>query len=101
MSGAAATLPAVLHRRGGNGRPPVAEEVARTVTRRTGVRWLPAYGASEVPVIAANPVHEPERWRLDSVGLAVPGVQIRVVDPVTGVVLPPGETGELEVSSPS
>ena len=49
---------------------PVAEEVARTVSRRSGVRWLPAYGTSEVPVIAANPVQDPERWRLDSAGLA-------------------------------
>jgi acyl-CoA synthetase (AMP-forming)/AMP-acid ligase II len=83
------------------GATPVAEEVARKVTRRTGVRWLPAYGASEVPVIAANPVREPDRWRLDSVGLAVPGVRLRVVDPATGDVLPSGATGEIEVSSPS
>ena len=55
------------------GATPVAEEVARTVTRRSGVRWLPAYGTSEVPVIAANPVQAPDQWRLDSVGPAVPG----------------------------
>ena len=67
------------------GATPVAEEVARTVTRRSGVRWLPAYGTSEVPVIAANPVQDPERWRLDSAGLAAPGVQMRIVDPETGV----------------
>ena len=42
------------------GATPVAEEVARTVTRRSGVRWLPAYGTSEVPVIAANPVQAPD-----------------------------------------
>jgi long-chain acyl-CoA synthetase len=83
------------------GATPVAEEVARTVTRRTGVPWLPAYGTSEVPVIAANPVHEPGSWRLDSAGLPVPGVQVRITDPDDGAVLPPGETGEIEVLSPS
>jgi acyl-CoA synthetase (AMP-forming)/AMP-acid ligase II len=83
------------------GATPVAEEVARAVTRRSGVQWLPAYGTSEVPVIACNPVQEPERWRLDTVGLAVPGVQIRIVDPERGEVLPSGETGEIEVLSPS
>ncbi len=83
------------------GATPVAEEVARTVTRRSGVRWLPAYGTSEVPVIACNPVHEPDRWRLDTVGLAVPGVEIRIVDPERGEVLEPGATGEIEVLSPS
>src|SRR5581483_3694212 len=49
------------------GATPVTASVAETVTARTGVRWLPAYGASEVPVITANPVNEPHRWRLDSV----------------------------------
>jgi acyl-CoA synthetase (AMP-forming)/AMP-acid ligase II len=83
------------------GATPVAEEVAHAVTRRAGVRWLPAYGTSEVPVIACNPVQEPERWRLDTVGLAVPGVEIRIVEPEGGEVLPAGETGEIEVLSPS
>jgi acyl-CoA synthetase (AMP-forming)/AMP-acid ligase II len=51
------------------GATPVTESVARRVTERTGVRWLPAYGASELPVIACNPVDRPDRWRLDSPGL--------------------------------
>ena len=83
------------------GATPVAEEVARTVTRRSGVRWLPAYGTSEVPVIAANPVQAPDEWRLDSVGLAVPGLEIRIADPETAAVLDAGATGEIEVRSPS
>jgi acyl-CoA synthetase (AMP-forming)/AMP-acid ligase II len=83
------------------GATPVAEEVARTVTRRTGVRWLPAYGTSEVPVITANPVQDPERWRLDSAGLAAPGVELRIADPETGAVLDAGATGEIQVLSPS
>jgi acyl-CoA synthetase (AMP-forming)/AMP-acid ligase II len=83
------------------GATPVAAEVARTVTRRSGVRWLPAYGTSEVPVIAANPVQAPDRWRLDSAGLAVPGVKLRIADPESGAVLAAGTTGEIEVWSPS
>jgi long-chain acyl-CoA synthetase len=79
----------------------VAEEVARTVTRRSGVRWLPAYGTSEVPVIAANPVQLPDQWRLDSVGLAIPGLELRITDPETGTVLERDATGEIEVRSPS
>lgn len=83
------------------GATPVAEEVAQTVTRRSGVHWLPAYGTSEVPVITCNPVQEPERWRLDTVGLAVPGVEVRIVDPERGEVVAFGGTGEIEVLSPS
>ncbi len=83
------------------GATPVTEHVAEVVTRRTGVRWLPAYGASELPVIAANPVDEPDRWRLDSAGLAPDGVELRVVDLDTGQVLGPGGIGEIQVLSRS
>jgi acyl-CoA synthetase (AMP-forming)/AMP-acid ligase II len=83
------------------GATPVTESVARTVTRRTGVRWLPGYGASEVPVISCNPVHQPERWRLDSAGLPPAGVELRVADLETGATLAPGETGEIQVRSAS
>jgi acyl-CoA synthetase (AMP-forming)/AMP-acid ligase II len=83
------------------GATPVSESVAAVVTERTGVRWLPAYGASEVPVIAANPVARPSEWRLDSAGLPPPGVALRIVDLETGEILPYGEIGEVQVLSPS
>ena len=83
------------------GATPVSESVARVVTERTGVRWLPAYGASELPVIAANPVDRPESWRLDSAGLPPPGVELRIADLESGKVLLAGEVGEIQVRSPS
>jgi long-chain acyl-CoA synthetase len=83
------------------GATPVTESVADTVTERTGVRWLPAYGASELPVLAANPVDAPDAWRLDSAGLPPRGVELRVVDLENGEALPPGEVGELQARSPS
>ncbi|HZQ58110.1 MAG TPA: AMP-binding protein, partial [Acidimicrobiales bacterium] len=83
------------------GATPVTASVAETVTARTGVRWLPAYGASEVPVITANPVNEPHRWRLDSAGLPPAGVQLRIAALDGRGVLPHGETGEIQVRSPS
>ena len=83
------------------GATPITPSVAELVSARTGVRWLPAYGTSEVPVITANPVHEPDRWRLDSAGLPIGGVTLRVVDLETGAVLPSGEIGEVQVLSDS
>jgi long-chain acyl-CoA synthetase len=83
------------------GATPVTESVARKVSERTGVRWLPAYGASELPVIACNPVSEPDRWRLDSAGLPPRGVELRAVSLGSGQPLPPGDVGELQVRSPS
>jgi acyl-CoA synthetase (AMP-forming)/AMP-acid ligase II len=83
------------------GATPVSEAVAKLVSERTGVRWLPAYGASEVPVIAANPVDRPGEWRLDSAGLPPGGVNLRVADLDSGAILPFGEIGEIQVLSPS
>jgi len=80
------------------GATPVTASVAQTVTRRTGVGWLPAYGASELPVIACNPLGGA---RLDSAGRAVSGVSVRVVSLETGLPVPPGETGEIQARSPS
>jgi len=80
------------------GATPVTPSVAQAVTRRTGVAWLPAYGASELPVITCNPLDAP---RLDSAGLAVPGVRLRVVSLETGAPLSPGESGEIQVRSDS
>ena len=83
------------------GATPVSETVARTVTERTGVRWLPAYGASEVPVIACNPVDRPDDWRLDSAGLPAPETELRAVDLDSGDPLARGGIGEIEVRGPS
>ncbi|MGW0178715.1 class I adenylate-forming enzyme family protein [Nocardia sp. NPDC003345] len=80
------------------GATPVTPSVAETVTRRTGVTWLPAYGASELPVIACNPIDGP---RLDSVGKAVPGVRVRVVSLDDGKPVAPGEDGEIQLRADS
>ncbi len=80
------------------GATPVTASVAETVTRRTGVTWLPAYGASELPVIACNPIESP---RLDSVGKAVPGVSVRVVSLADGRPVAPGEDGEIQLRAES
>ncbi len=80
------------------GATPVAPGVAETVTARTGVPWLPAYGASELPVIACSPIGGA---RLDSVGKAAPGVRMRVISLETREPLGPGEIGELQARAPS
>jgi acyl-CoA synthetase (AMP-forming)/AMP-acid ligase II len=79
------------------GATPVTPSVAERVTARTGVRWLCAYGASEVPVIAANPVGEPGRWRLDSAGIPPADLTVRVASLDDGRPLDFGEIGEIQV----
>ncbi len=80
------------------GATPVTASIAETVTRRTGVGWLPAYGTTELPVIACNPI---DAARLDSVGRPVRGVDVRVASLQTGEPLGPGEVGEIQARSES
>ena len=77
---------------------PVTQSVAEAVTQRVGVRWVTAYGASELPVISCNPI---EGARLDTVGRPVPGVDVRIVSLDDGAPLGPGEDGEIQVRSDS
>ncbi|ORW01406.1 class I adenylate-forming enzyme family protein [Mycobacterium kyorinense] len=80
------------------GATPVSRSVAETVTQRTGVGWVPAYGTTELPVIACNPL---DGARLDSVGRPVPGVEVRVVSLQTGEPVGAGEVGEIQARSQS
>lgn len=60
-----------------------------------GVRLLERYGMSEAGMILSNPLHG-ER-RIGSVGLPLPGVEVRIVDPVTESPLPDHQVGEVQV----
>ena len=75
---------------------PVTKSVADVVTERTGVGWVAAYGTSEVPVIASNPIGAAH---LDTVGRPVPGVEVRVASLETGEPVSPGEIGEIQIRS--
>ena len=77
---------------------PVTQSVAEAVSARTGVSWVTAYGASELPVISCNDL---QHARLDTVGRAGADVDIRTVSLETGEPLPPGEEGEIHVRSGS
>ncbi|EUA92937.1 AMP-binding enzyme family protein [Mycobacterium ulcerans str. Harvey] len=63
------------------GATPVSAGIAETVTNRTGIGWVPAYGTTELPVIACSPLRGA---RLDTVGRVLPGVDLRVVSTETG-----------------
>jgi acyl-CoA synthetase (AMP-forming)/AMP-acid ligase II len=75
---------------------PVTRRIADEVSRRSGISWMTAYGASELPVITCNDIDDA---RLDTVGRPVSGVRVRIVSLDTGAVVAPGETGEIQVRS--
>jgi fatty-acyl-CoA synthase len=56
------------------------------------------FGLSEAsPTCAAPTWCDPPEVRTDTVGRPLPGVEIRLVDPVSGCECPPGSTGEIQV----
>jgi long-chain acyl-CoA synthetase len=77
---------------------PVTQSVAEAVTARAGVNWVTAYGTSELPVLTCNSL---EGAKLDTVGRAVPGVDLRVVSLEDGTPVGPGEVGEIQARSDS
>jgi acyl-CoA synthetase (AMP-forming)/AMP-acid ligase II len=79
---------------------PIAPDLAKRVTARTGVGWVHAYGTTEVPPLYCNPVERPELWRLDTPGLPANDVQTRIIDPETGVDVSVGQEGEICVRAP-
>ena len=77
---------------------PVTQSVAHAVTERTGISWVTAYGASELPVIACDDI---PGARPDTVGRPVPEVSVRIISLETGEPLDPGAEGEIQVLSES
>jgi long-chain acyl-CoA synthetase len=91
-------------KRFGTGAAPLDPSVHRSFEARYGIPILLSYGATEFggPVTAMTPeLHAVWGTRkFGSVGRALPGVQLRVLDPDSGEVLPAGKEGVLEVISP-
>jgi malonyl-CoA/methylmalonyl-CoA synthetase len=75
------------------------DEVFLGFQRTFGYTLLERYGMTETGMNISNPL-DGER-RLGSVGLPLPGVEARVVDPETGQNLPDGHVGELQVRGPN
>jgi long-chain acyl-CoA synthetase len=80
---------------------PLAPDVARRVEQRLGIRVLQAYGLTETGPASHHSPIEPDRIKLESVGVIMADTEQRVVDLDTGErVLGPGETGEITIRGP-
>ena len=82
-----------------SGSAPLLAETHRAFEARTGHRILERYGMSETTMSTSNP-YDGER-RAGTVGFPLPGVELRVVDTESGVEVPQGEIGILEVRGPN
>ncbi|SLN69806.1 Long-chain-fatty-acid--CoA ligase [Roseivivax jejudonensis] len=82
-----------------SGSAPLLAETHRRFEDRTGHRILERYGMTETNMNTSNP-YDGER-RAGTVGLPLPGVEVRVRDAETGEPVPDGEIGVLEVRGPN
>jgi len=81
-----------------SGSAPLLPETFRAFEERTGQRILERYGMTETGMNTSNPLAG-ER-RPGTVGPALPGVSVRIVDE-RGAPLPPGAVGGIEVKGPN
>ena len=88
------------------GASPISEDVLKRSIRMFGCTFLQAYGSTETTgtiVLLPGDDHDPDgpnKHRLRSCGLPIPGVQVRVVNNSTGADTPIREVGEIWVKGP-
>ncbi|MBY8820847.1 fatty acid--CoA ligase [Sphingomonas colocasiae] len=86
------------------GASPIPIELLKAGIARLGCQFVQVYGMTETwgAVTALAPEdHDPDRLHLmASAGRAMPGVELRILDP-DGNALPPGMAGEVAIRSPS
>jgi len=82
-----------------SGSAPLAPDVHREFEARTGHAILERYGMTETNMNTSNP-YDGDRIP-GTVGMPLPGVDIRIADPATGRALPQGEVGVIEIRGPN
>jgi malonyl-CoA/methylmalonyl-CoA synthetase len=82
-----------------SGSAPLLAETHREWQARTGHAILERYGMTETNMNTSNP-YDGERVA-GTVGLPLPGVELRVAEPETGKLLGPEEIGVIEVKGPN
>jgi long-chain acyl-CoA synthetase len=85
-----------------SGSAPLMIETARKFKELTGGNLVEGYGLTEAsPVTHCNPVFDPAKNRIGTIGLTFPDTESRLVDIETGERdVAPGEPGELVIRGP-
>ncbi len=78
-----------------SGSAPLSPELHREFEQRTGHAILERYGMTETGMNTSNPFEGARRP--GTVGFPLPGVELRIAEPVSGKELPKGEVGVIEV----
>ena len=82
-----------------SGAAPLLAETKRRFEELTGGRIVEGYSLTEAMLACAvNPVEGPNK--IGSVGMPLPDVEMRILDPAGGAPLPAGEVGEVLIRAP-
>jgi acyl-CoA synthetase (AMP-forming)/AMP-acid ligase II len=82
-----------------SGAAPLGSELAEQVAKRVGCPVMQGYGLTETsPVTHTSPY--PDRIKVDTVGVAIPNTECKIVDIATGKELGPNQQGELYIRGP-
>ncbi|MGB3502447.1 MAG: malonyl-CoA synthase [Mesorhizobium sp.] len=82
-----------------SGSAPLLADTHNEFSARTGHAILERYGMTETNMNTSNP-YDGDRIA-GTVGFPLPGVSVRVTDPVTGETAATGETGMIEIKGPN
>ena len=83
-----------------SGAAPLGAELVRQVSERIGCVVMQGYGLTETsPVTHCNPI-DPELVKPGTIGPALPGTEVRLVDPETGEDVAGGDHGEVWIRGP-
>ncbi|MEP1519838.1 malonyl-CoA synthase [Ascidiaceihabitans sp.] len=82
-----------------SGSAPMLKDTHDQFEARTGHKVLERYGMTETNMNTSNPLTG--QRRAGTVGLPLPGVEVKICDPDTGIEVPQGEIGVIEVRGPN
>lgn len=82
-----------------SGSAPLLADTHHAWQQATGHAILERYGMTETNMNTSNPLHGARK--AGTVGLPLPGVDVRVTDAATGQPLPQGDVGMIEVRGPN
>ncbi|MEP1768736.1 MAG: malonyl-CoA synthase [Sulfitobacter sp.] len=82
-----------------SGSAPLLAETHQQWLEKTGHTILERYGMTETNMNTSNPYEGPRK--AGTVGLPLPGIEVRVADPTSGQPLPVGEVGSIEIRGPN
>lgn len=79
----------------------IAPDLVAGIERELGVTVAVLYGQSESPAITQTSLDDDPATKAETIGRALPGRELRIVEPGAWTDLPDGEVGELTVRSPT